>query len=68
MSDILGAIDVRFLCNSNLGNSNQYDELRSKIKKLLTHYVNTNGSVADFGHITLKTICIAGGLFSISPL
>ena len=53
MADILGAIDVRFLCNSNLGNSNQYDVLRSKIKKLLTHYVNTNGSVADFGHISI---------------
>jgi len=53
MADILGALDVRFLCNSNLGDSEQYDLLRSKIKKLLTHYVNTNGSTSDFGHISI---------------
>ncbi len=53
MADILGALDVRFLCNSNLGDSEQYDLLRNKIKKLLTHYVNTNGSTSDFGHISI---------------
>ncbi len=53
MADILGALDVRFLCNSNLGDSEEYNVLRSKIKKLLTHYVNTNGSTADFGHISI---------------
>lgn len=53
MSDILGALDVRFLCNSNLGDPGQYDLLRAKLKKLLTHYVNTNGSTSDFGHISI---------------
>ncbi|MCR5194898.1 MAG: helix-turn-helix domain-containing protein [Pseudobutyrivibrio sp.] len=53
LSDVLGSLDVQFLCNSNMGNNEQYDALRKRIKSLLTHYVNTNGNVADFGHIAL---------------
>lgn len=53
LSDILGALDVQFICNSNMGDTEQYDALRKQIKRLLTHYVNTNGNVADFGHIAL---------------
>ncbi len=53
MADILGALDVRFICNSNMGESEEYNVLRNKIKKLLTHYVNTNGSTSDFGHISI---------------
>ncbi|MCR4830186.1 MAG: helix-turn-helix domain-containing protein [Pseudobutyrivibrio sp.] len=53
LSDVLGSLDVQFICNSNLGDNEQYEALRKQIKRLLTHYVNTNGNVADFGHIAL---------------
>lgn len=53
LSDILGSLDVQFICNSNMGDTEQYDALRKQIKRLLTHYVNTNGNIANFGHIAL---------------
>ena len=53
LSEILDSVDIHFLCNSNMGENEHYDNLREKIKGLLSHYVNTNSNPCDFGYIAL---------------
>lgn len=63
VTEMLDTQHVYFICDSSANEGDKYDELKSKIKKLLTHFVYTDGKVSDFGHISLcydllDTLCI----------
>lgn len=53
ISDIFQSMDILFWCNSTLGENERYDELRKILKNLLNHYLNTQGDVHNFRHISL---------------
>ena len=53
LSEVLDSIDVRFLCNSNMGDNEHYDKLREKIKGLLSYYINTDSNTYEFGYLAL---------------
>lgn len=53
ISDIFQSVDIIFWCDSTRDDSETYDELRSVIRQLLKHYLNTGGKTRDFGHIAL---------------
>lgn len=53
VSDIFQSTDIIFWCDSTKENSDRYEELRDTLKKLLNHYLSTQGGVVNFGHIAL---------------
>lgn len=53
VSDIFQSVDIIFWCDSTTDESERYEELRKVMKKLLNHYLSTEGGVANFGHIAL---------------
>ena len=53
VSDIFQTTEVIFWCDSTKGDNEQYAELRNIMKKLLNHYLGTQGNAANFGHIAL---------------
>lgn len=53
ISDIFQTVNIIFWCDSTREDNECYAELRSVIHKLLNHYLNIRGGVADFGHIAL---------------
>ena len=53
VSDIFESTNIIFWCDSTKGDNDRYEELRELLKKLLNHYLSTQGGVANFGHIAL---------------
>lgn len=53
VSDVFQRVDIIFWCDSTRDESSRYDELRSVLKMLLNHDLETNGDTANFGHIAL---------------
>ena len=46
-------MNIIFWCDSTRSDNQRYDELRAAMKKLLNHYLSTQGGVSNFGHIAL---------------
>ena len=53
VSDIFESMNIIFWCDSTRSDNQRYDELRAAMKKLLNHYLSTQGGVSNFGHIAL---------------
>lgn len=53
VSEVFKSIDIIFWCDSTRDKSERYDELRNVLRHLLSHYLETHGDTANFGHIGL---------------
>lgn len=53
LSDIFQSVHIIFWCDSTRDDSSRFAELRQVLKRLLNHYLSTQGGVANFGHIAL---------------
>lgn len=53
LTDVFQTADAVFWCNSTDSQSERYEELRTILRLLLKHYLETRGNTENFGHYAL---------------